>query len=53
MAAAQTSTEYPARLEIDYPERLSRLTTLVRVIWVLPTLFCCSQLARLSRSRRS
>ena len=27
---------YPARLDIDYPERLDRLTTLFRVIWIIP-----------------
>jgi hypothetical protein len=27
---------YAARLEIDYPERLDRLTTLLRVIWIIP-----------------
>lgn len=30
---------YPARLRIDYPEKLDRLTTLLRVIWVIPILF--------------
>ena len=30
------STEYPARLEIDYPEKLDRLTTFFRVIWIIP-----------------
>jgi hypothetical protein len=30
------SAAYAARLNIDYPEKLDRLTTLVRVIWVLP-----------------
>jgi hypothetical protein len=30
------SGTYAARLNIDYPEKLDRLTTLVRVIWVLP-----------------
>lgn len=30
------SAAYAARLNIDYPERLDRLTTLLRVIWVLP-----------------
>ena len=29
-------TEYPARLEIDYPEKLDRLTTFFRVIWIIP-----------------
>ncbi|MGD2179059.1 MAG: DUF4389 domain-containing protein [Anaerolineae bacterium] len=27
---------YAARLEIDYPETLNRLTTLLRVIWIIP-----------------
>jgi hypothetical protein len=27
---------YPARLDIDYPEKLDRLTTLFRVIWIIP-----------------
>ena len=29
---------YPARLEVDYPEQLNRLTTLLRVIWIIPVL---------------
>jgi hypothetical protein len=29
-------SEYPARLEIDYPEKLDRLTTFLRVIWIIP-----------------
>jgi hypothetical protein len=28
--------EYAARLEIDYPEKLDRLTTLFRIIWIIP-----------------
>lgn len=33
----KTETEpYPARLEIDYPEKLDRVTTLVRLIWAIP-----------------
>jgi hypothetical protein len=28
--------EYAARLEIDYPEKLDRLTTFVRLIWIIP-----------------
>ena len=27
---------YPARLTIDYPERLDRLTTVFRLIWIIP-----------------
>lgn len=29
-------TEYAARLEIDYPEQLDRLTTFFRLLWVIP-----------------
>lgn len=27
---------YAARLEIDYPQKLDRLSTLLRVIWIIP-----------------
>ncbi|HVS09090.1 MAG TPA: DUF4389 domain-containing protein, partial [Planctomycetota bacterium] len=27
---------YPARLRVDYPERLDRLTTLLRILWIIP-----------------
>ena len=30
------SEPYPARLDIDYPETLDRVTTFFRVIWVIP-----------------
>ena len=30
------NTEYPARLEVDYPEKLDRLTTFFRLIWIIP-----------------
>lgn len=36
MASSEGSAPYAARLEIDYPERLDRLTTLLRAIWVIP-----------------
>lgn len=33
---ATTLQSYPARLDIDYPDRLDRLTTLLRLIWIIP-----------------
>jgi len=33
-----TFDDYAARLDIDFPERLNRLTTLLRVIWAIPIL---------------
>ena len=36
--ADQSNVPYPARLEIDYPERLSRPKTLFRLILVIPIL---------------
>ena len=34
----RSNAPYPARLEIDYPERLSRVKTLFRIILVIPIL---------------
>ena len=34
----QAMQSYPARLTIDRPERLDRLTTLLRFIWIIPIL---------------
>ena len=30
------TTEYAARLEVDYPEKLDRMTTFFRLIWIIP-----------------
>ena len=39
------TAEYPARLAVDYPERLDRLSTLFRIIWALPILVIAALLA--------
>lgn len=36
MNAVVKSPEYPARLEVDYPEKLDRLTTFFRLLWFIP-----------------
>ncbi len=33
---ATPRTPYAARLNVDYPEQLDRLTTLFRLIWIIP-----------------
>ena len=33
---ADESASYPARLEIDYPEQLDRLSSFFRIIWIIP-----------------
>ena len=45
MAAVQTSAEYPARLEIDYPESLDRVTTFFRLFWLVPIWFVATAVA--------
>lgn len=40
----QTAIPYPARLTIDYPERLGRTTTFFRLIWAVPILIVLSVL---------
>jgi hypothetical protein len=39
---------YPARLGIDYPERLDRLTTFFRLIWAIPILIVLSLISATS-----
>ena len=48
MATPQES--YPARLDIDYPEKLSRLTTVFRLLWAIPILIVLSLLSATSSS---
>jgi len=35
-AAPATLEPYAARLSIDYPDKLNRLTTLLRLVWIIP-----------------
>jgi hypothetical protein len=44
-ATRMQETPYPARLEIDYPERLDRFTTLLRLIWAIPILIIVGVIA--------
>src|SRR5512143_1329083 len=36
MNAEKTTGEYPARLQVDYPEKLGRLTTFFRLAMIIP-----------------
>ncbi len=38
MVASLDAPDYPVRFDVDYPERLNRLTTLLRLIWAIPVL---------------
>jgi len=44
------SESYPARLDIDYPEKLDRLTTFFRLLWVIPIAVVLSLLSATSSS---
>jgi hypothetical protein len=35
-AKKKTTPHYPARLEVSYPQKLDKLTTFFRVIWIIP-----------------
>lgn len=39
------SESYPARLDIDYPEKLDRVTTFLRLIWAIPIVIILSLLS--------
>jgi hypothetical protein len=47
---ATQSESYPARLDIDYPEKLDRLTTFFRLIWAIPILIVLSVISATSSS---
>src|SRR4051794_25199802 len=45
MVVVVASDTYAARLDIDYPERLDRLTSFFRLIWILPIAIILSVLS--------
>lgn len=45
------TSSYAARFDIDYPERLDRLTTLLRLIWAIPILIILGLLSDTSTTR--
>ncbi len=47
---ADTSS-YAARFDVDYPERLDRLTTLLRIFWAIPILIILGLLSDASSTR--
>ena len=44
----QQSGQYAARLEIEYPEALNRLTTLLRPLWAIPIIVVVALLSGMS-----
>lgn len=44
MESSINTAAYVARLDIDYPEKLDRLTTFFRVIWIIPIVIVLSLL---------
>jgi hypothetical protein len=36
MSATSAPPVYPARLSVDYPDQLDRLTTIFRIFWIIP-----------------
>ena len=49
-SAATQSESYPARLDVDYPEKLDRVTTFFRLIWAIPIIIILSLLSATSSS---
>ena len=39
------ASDYPARVNLDYPEKLDRLTTLLRAVWAIPILIILALIA--------
>ncbi len=50
MNAETKSPEYPARLQVDYPEKLDRMTTFFRVLWIIPIFIILALLSGAGRT---
>lgn len=48
--ASDAVIPYPARLDIDYPERLDRVSTAFRIIWAIPIVVILSLLSAVGSS---
>ncbi len=45
MAENPVNSDYAARLEVDYPEKLDRFTSFFRFIWIIPIAIIISLIA--------
>ncbi|MEZ4492190.1 MAG: DUF4389 domain-containing protein [Dehalococcoidia bacterium] len=48
--ALSTAEPYPARLEIDYPEQLDRVSTALRIFWAIPILIIAALISAVGSS---
>jgi len=48
---ATDSARYAARLDVDYPERLDRVTTFFRIIWIVPIAIIFALVAHAGETR--
>ena len=48
--ALSTAEPYPARLEVDYPEQLDRVSTALRIFWAIPILIIAALISAVGSS---